>query len=780
MLNVTSSAGQSFKVQINRQLLKERWPAQWISCPGVSLADYGVYHFRRVFNLSAKPEQFIVHVSADNRYWLFVNGKRICNGPARGDLAHWRFETVDIAEHLNKGENVIAAEVWNFGQYTPFSQVSHSTAFIVGGNGSAEAVVNTGGNWKVTRNDAYCPVPIDREKIPVFIVIGPGDRVDGAKYPWGWTQLDYDDSDWEKPRDIGCAVPRGMREWSMPWALVPRMIPFMEDTPQQMEKIARSDIADVDDGFLKGKGSLVIPQQTCGSILMDMGYLTTAYPELLVSGGRGSEITLTYAEGLFDENGLKANRNEIEGKQIIGYQDIFLPDGGSERMFRPLWLRTYRYIQMDIKTADESLTINAFGGRFTAYPFEEKASFAGSDPVLSRIWDVGWRTQRLCSGETYYDCPYYEQLQYAGDTRIQALISLYVSGDDRLMRNAICQFDDSRIPDGLTASRYPDGATQTIPPYSLFWAAMIYDYWMHRDDPEFVRTFLPGIRGVLEWFEKRIDDTDMLGPLEWWNFVDWVEPYPEGEPPSAKSGNCAAITLQYAYVLGYAAKLAQAFGWGDDAKKWGNLAKSLTKATYDMCWDENKGLLADDPDKKVFSQQANVFAVLVGMIAEKDQKSFMEKVASEPGLIQCTFYYRFYLSRAMKKAGLGDSCIEMLGPWRDMLDVGLTTFAETPEPARSDCHAWSSSPNYEFLATVCGIEPAQPGFKSVRIEPFLGPLEWVKGQMPHPLGDIKVDLKRKGKAGIEGTVVLPEGLAGEFVWNKKSAALKGGQQKIAL
>ena len=782
LLNTMSLAGQLCPAEINPELLKHyRWPAHWISCPGVSLKDYGVYHFRRVFNLSAKPEKFVVHVSADNRYWLFVNGKRVCNGPARGDLQHWRFETVDIAEHLNKGRNVLAAEVWNFGEYIPFAQVTHATAFIVQGNGPAESVVDTGNNWKVMQNPAYSPVPVDRKRIRNFIVVGPGDRVDASKYPWGWTQVDYDDSMWQKPRDLNRAVPRGMREHSMSWALVPRMIPFMEDMPQRLAKMARTDIAGINDGFLKDGAAIEIPQQTSGSILMDQGHLTTAYPELLTSGGQGSEITLTYAEGLFDKNRRKGNRNQVEGRQIIGYQDIFLPDGGSQRLFRPLWFRTYRYVQMDIKTADQPLTIHSLKGHFTGYPFKEKAAFAGSDPVLSRIWDVGWRTARLCAGETYFDCPYYEQLQYVGDTRIQALISLYVSGDDRLMRKAICQFDDSRIPDGLTASRYPHCAPQTIPPYSLFWVAMVHDYWMHRDDPQFVQSFVPGIRGVLEWFEKSIDDnTGMLGPLRWWNFVDWAPEYEEGEPAAAKDGNSAIITLQYVYVLDYAAQMADAFGQRREAKKYRSLAESLKKATFRHCWDEKRGLLADDPGKKAFSQHTNVMAVLVDMIPKKRQKAFMEKVAGDGSLIQCTFYYRFYLLRAMKKAGLGDRYIEMLQPWRDMLDIGLTTFAEAPEPARSDCHAWSASPNYELLATVCGIEPAQPGFKSVRIEPFCGPLEWIEGRMPHPQGQIKVGLRRKGKAGIEGTVVLPEGLKGRFIWKSKSINLKAGEQKIDL
>lgn len=55
----------------------------------------------------------MVHVSADNRYRLFVNGKAVCSGPARGNLYNWYFETIDIGLYLEPGKNVIAALVWN-------------------------------------------------------------------------------------------------------------------------------------------------------------------------------------------------------------------------------------------------------------------------------------------------------------------------------------------------------------------------------------------------------------------------------------------------------------------------------------------------------------------------------------------------------------------------------------------------------------------------------------------------------------------------------------------
>jgi glycogen debranching enzyme len=348
------------------------------------------------------------------------------------------------------------------------------------------------------------------------------------------------------------------------------------------------------------------------------------------------------------------------------------------------------------------------------------------------------------------------------------------------MRNALQQFEDSRFADGLTASRYPSAIPQVIPPYSLFWIAMVYDYWMHRDDPEFVKSFLPGIYNILAWYEKQIDQSGMLGPMAWWNFTDWVPDWRRGVPPGADKGNSALISMQYIYNLNYAAQLCETFGESDKASSYRKISDSVKKVISATCWDEEKRLFADTPDKTEFSQHTNVMAILVDLVSDKNMQVLMEKVLSYPDLQKCTFYYQFYLFEALNKAGLANRYIELLQPWRDMLNLGLTTFAEKPEPVRSDCHAWSASPNYHLLATICGITPNNPGFKSVNITPNLGELDWVEGKIPHPQGTISVKLYKKGNEGLSGVVELPPGISGQFVWQNRKVKLLAGTQKIDL
>ncbi len=189
-------------------------------------------------------------------------------------------------------------------------------------------------------------------------------------------------------------------------------------------------------------------------------------------------------------------------------------------------------------------------------------------------------------------------------------------------------------------------------------------------------------------------------------------------------------------------------------------------------------MVADTPDKKEFSQHANVMAVLAGAIPTAHAASLLRRIAADTSLIQCTFYYQFYMAEAFRNAGLANDYLPMLRPWHKMIALGLSTFAERPEPTRSDCHAWSASPNYYLLSLVSGIMPASPGFKTVRIQPALGTLTQLNSTMPHPQGTIKISLKRTGKTGLAGSVTLPAGLNGTFVWNGKTSMLKPGLNQI--
>jgi hypothetical protein len=757
---------------------RHRWESSWITHPEASVYDYGVFHFRNTFQLDEVPLSQVIHVSADNRYRLYVNGQQVSAGPARGSLHYWRYETLDIAPFLKEGKNLVAAEVFNLGEYKPVAQFSHQTAFILQAEGGMGKLLNTGRNpsWKVHQNKAYRAILVTREIVRKYYVVGPCDSIHAARYPWGWEGDRYDDSGWKEPREICTGAGRGYMH-GIPWLLVPRNIPPMEERIDSIGHIIRIDGQEVSGTLLKGGQEVLVPAGTRRVILLDNRLLTIGYPVLRTRMGKGSVIRVTYSEALYNPDLSKGNRNDFTNKHIEGYYDVFLPDGG-ENAFRPLWLRTFRFIQLEIETSLEPLLISGYQNHFTAYPFEQNASFECDDPMLTKIWETGWRTARLCAGETYMDCPYWEQLQYLGDTRIQALVSLYNSGDDRLMRNALEQADQSRIPEGLTMSRGPSYEHNVIPAFSLYWIAMVHDYYMHRQDDAFLRQFLPGIRSVLGWFEERTNGDDMLGALDWFNFADWAQGFAFGAPAGADTGYSALVSLNYAYALERAAEIFGHFGCDPEAERYMERAQEIARSVNRLCWDPARELLTDLPGQPVFSQHTNIFGILTGAIPVEQQARTMQRILEEEGLIQATIYFRFYLFRAMAKTGFAEDYLGQLKPWEEMIRKGLTTFEEGDYDERSDCHAWSASPNYDLLATVCGITPAEPGFRSVNIRPAPGPLKYIRASMPHPAGEIRIEFNREANGGLKGFVELPENVGGSFYWKGKTIPLKGGRTEI--
>lgn len=776
----------------------EFWKAQWITAADAPQRDEVVLHFRKFIDLPTPVQHFVVQVSADNQFVLYVNAQRVGTGPSHSDLAHWRYETFDLAPFLHPGKNLLAATVWNFGVRSAVSQMSDRTAFLMHGDTDAERAADTDESWQVEREyglTTFRPATGD-----FYFAAGPGERIDGAKFDWNWDrESSSQNAVWSKAVTLGRGALRGERDSPNNWQLVADPLPPMEYKSIPAGSIVRATGIEKPSTF-----PCFVPAHSKATLLLDQTELITAYPTLILSSGAGSQIRLTYAEALYDDKGQKGNRNEIAGKHIQGTTDEFVispaakldlgPESRSQ-IFGPLAWRTWRYLQLDIETANQPLIINEVSAYFTAYPFQENGYFHSDDPALTKIWDIGWRTARLDAHDTYMDTPYWERLQYIGDTRIQALISYAVAGDDRLARQAIEAFNHSRVPDGLTQSRYPSSLVQMIPTFSLLWVGMVHDFWLYRGDPEFVRRNLPGMRSVLDWFLQRQRPDGLLGRIPWWPFVDWGKDFDFGEPPQQADGGSAVITLQFVEALRYAAELEELYGDRHLAENYRTAATRAAQGVWKLCWNEKFQLLADTSEQAHFSQHANILGIWLDVIPRERQTQVLNRIlsASEiadtsnsfrangpvPPMTLATYYFRFYLARAVEHVGMGDRYLQLLQPWHEMVNLSLTTWAESPEPTRSDSHAWSAHPNFDLLTIVAGIHPDTPGFTKVRIEPHLGSLNQLDAAMPTVKGTVAVKYHRT-TTGLQAEVILSAGVSGKFLWEGTEKDLHPGQQSLNL
>ncbi|MDS1032201.1 alpha-L-rhamnosidase C-terminal domain-containing protein [Porphyromonadaceae sp. NP-X] len=752
------------------------WNSLWIGPENDKGTEYGVYYFRKGIVIKEKPLSFKVHVSADNRYKLYINGKIVSMGPARSDTYFWNYETVDIAPYLVSGKNCIAALVWNEAEYRPEAQISIRTAFILQGNSEAEEILNSNETWKCIQDKGYQPVPGN------FFAATKGQLVDMAKTVKGdWTSASFDDSDWPNAVKILNGNLKGKSD-GLAWQLVTSSLPQMELTYQRITKLRWAKGMTVPSGFPAEKIPLVIPANGKVELLLDQTFYTNAYVTLNFSKGKGSGISIGYAETLYDREGTelrKGNRNEIEGKIFVGRIDSLLSDGTDGQSFTTLNFRSYRYVRLIVNTKEEPLIIDDLYGTFTGYPFKANYAFYSDNPEIKQILDIGWRSARMNAWETYTDCPYYEQLQYIGDTRIQAMISYYNSGDDRLAKNALNLMDHSRLAEGVTLSRYPTRSTQIISTFSLWYIGMLHDYWKYRPDANFLKDKLMGERTVLNFFSRFQQDDGSLKNLPYWKFVDWVGDM--GWGPMGSDGSAAIYDLQLLLAYQWATELENAIGQAFYAEHYAQNATQLAKTIKRKYWNPEKKLFADTNDKKSYSQHVNSLAVLANIVDPNDLPTVGDSLLNDKSLTQCTIYFKYYLHQALAKAGFGNDFMNWLGIWRENIKLGLTTWAEDSNlrTVRSDCHAWGASPNIEFFRIVLGIDADAPGFSKIKIEPHLGTMTKVGGEMPHPNGKISVNYELKKKKWIIH-IHLPLNTPGKLIWEGKSYELISGENSLVI
>jgi len=402
------------------------WHASWVTHPTAPLREPIVLHFRRVLSLPSVPASYLVRVSADNRFILYVNGQRVGDGPARDDLAHWRYERFDLAPLLHAGQNTVTATVWNWGIFAPIAQMSDRTAFLLESEATGTAGISTPEGWQVEAEPGHTALDRSSVNLRAYFAAGPGEQIDAAHYDWDWQSEQAAGANWvavgTPTRDAMDAdnsrAHSGSKTGNNAWDLVPDELPPMEYSQTDAVAVVRVDSAEgvkhfshADEAPSPEIAGTKVAAHSHTHLMLDRQTLTTAYPKLIVSGGKGAKIWLTYSEGLYDRQLHKGDRNDVGDRVALGLRDSFLPDGGEYRAFEPLWWRTWRYLDLDIETADDPLTLESLKAAFTAYPFQERATFESLDPDLKQVWDISWRTARLDAHETYMDTPYYEQLQ---------------------------------------------------------------------------------------------------------------------------------------------------------------------------------------------------------------------------------------------------------------------------------------------------------------------------------------------------------------------------------
>jgi hypothetical protein len=733
-----------------------------------------------VLNLK-EPLKARIHLTADERYQLFLNGRLVGRGSERGDLEHWFYESYDL--DLPIGEHRLSAWVWSLGEvHAPYAQIMVEHGFLcVADDPNLKSILTTGfAPWKCCELEGI-------EIIPHTSTYSVGDRFrfHGDKFSFeplvgyakwiacekGETPTLQEAVDLDRIRILRHATLPAMMTKDWHRAKVRHIEDCAAyDTASVMIE-AKNDLPDQHgewQAFLLGN-SLTIPPNSRRRAIVDLDNYACTYWHLTTTGGAGSKVRINFQEALIKDfkDGNRGNRDEVIGghfvmmwSRALGFGDEVLPGGGKAENYTCPWWIAGRYMEIYIETKDESLTLGGFRLEETHYPVEPQIPpFHCSDETINKVVDICIRTLQMDSHETFYDCPYFEQLQYVGDSRIESMVMMGITDDNRLCAKATDLYRWSIGFRGMTQSRYPSRNRQYIPPFSIWWILMVHDQHLWRGDKTLLNQLLPAVRTVLSFFEQYIDRDEhspgfgLLKSPDQWNFVDWVSEWKSGIPPGGNNGHSLVINMQLLLALEVAVELETVYGHNQSHRPVLAWVVELRKAIKKHINAE--GFIVDSPQAKSVSEQQHALAVLTN---DKELQTIGHKWYSEERkATKATYYFQHYRHEAYGRLGRYDLLMANIrDQWGDMIKHGLKTTIEMPEPGRSDCHAWSAHPLLHLQTKILGLSPIAPF--QFEFHPHLEDLDWAEGYISTGKGPIHARVEKKGTSW-KASLVIPDGVA---------------------
>ena len=736
--------------------------SKWIWCKSAedaALKQAVVAIFRKKIKIEGSVEEAKMNISAESHYKLYVNGKFVMDGPAKGDRTVWYYDQVDLKSLLVTGENVMTIFALHYPQNPAGSNQSLISSATPGIYGDGY-VQSEGKRMDISSDRSYtCSIDTQRAILSESKGFAPLHIYEEyhANDLYNVTSIDFDDSNWEKAEPY---AKRAIRLHTSPGNLLVRPVPYMNYEQGRFNSVMKGNM---EEAFMKGT-SIVIEANTKAYIELDASEETTAYYRLKTSGGKGASIEILQAENYYQEDGSKGDRSDCVHGHLQGYKDVYYPNGEDEVIYEPLWYRTFRFVRLTIETKDDALTIHDFDFMTRGYPLEVKSWVKTNDESLKDIWDISERTLRRCMQETYMDCPYYEQLQYVMDTRAQILYTYATAMDDRLARQALDDFRRSQRYDGMLCSAYPNTRPNTIPGFSIYYILMLHDHMMYFGDNKLIRNHMTAVENVLNYFEDHLTDKGLVGAVgdffgnRFWSFIDWAGDWPVGVPKARECGSITMESLLYLLGLQKASELAEYIGYTQLANQYHDQAQALKRAIRKYCVGAN-GMIMDGPGYETYSQHCQVFAILTDLVDdEQGRKNLLETLVNPDDYALCSVSMALYLFEALRKSDLYEYTDKCWDTWRGMLKNHLTTCVESSEKnPRSDCHAWGALALYELPSIVLGVRPGSIGYKSVKIDPHPGYLTAAEGEVVTPYGMVKVSWTKENNQ-MKVNYEAPEGV----------------------
>lgn len=471
-------------------------------------------------------------------------------------------------------------------------------------------------------------------------------------------------------------------------------------------------------------------------MLYDFGKETFGYVKFCGLKGQGT-LNIYYGES--QEEALSTGHCETLDRIPIDQNAArdFIVDGS----------KAFRYIYVE---NDPALSFESLSMLYEYLPLEYKGSFRCNDEQLNKIWEVGAYTLHLTTREFFIDGIKRDRWMWSGDACQSYLMNYYLFFDSQVVRRTIFNL---RGKDPVTSH------INTIMDYSFYWFMGIYDFYQYTGNKQMIEQLYPRMKSLMDYCLSRRDSNGMMqGMAGDWVFIDWAD------FEMSKAGEVSFEQLLFCRSLETMALCANLMKDTNGETTYSQLASDLKVKLFTAFWSEKEQAFVHNRENGVASTQVtpftNMFAVLFNYLDEDKTKSVKENVLLNPNALKITTpYMRFYELEALCALGEQKYVLrEIRDYWGGMIKLGATTFWEKYNPSeknpdllamygrpfgKSLCHAWGASPIYLLGKYYLGVKPTSPGYQTYVVEPCLGDLLWMEGDVPTPEGKIHLYCSEK-------------------------------------
>lgn len=768
------------------------WNAHWIWDARSTATANTRRLFRRIFSLrEGEADAAECFLSAATRYRLFVNGRRIADGPPHGGYHRRYFDRHDLSEALHEGRNCIAVLV--------YAESPGDGGLICELRNSDGPLLETDASWRCLHPSAWRE---DSHRARMNHYAPFQEHLDGRLLPADWMGPEFDDANWPAAKTVG-KPPRGLAQ-----TLVERDIPPLEETVVHATGVTgteeclgilnRQRSADLSislsaagrplslarveavEALLSGREGCVLAgslredspaadgvYDPC--IVLDFGRVLTAQLEFECTAPGGAILEVGYAERLVDGH----FNNAMESPFADGYT---CREG--RQTVRFLFWRAFRFLKLRLRNCPQELKLHALHAIRVRYPFQERGGFHATDAVLNSVFEISRETLRLCSVDQLMDTPWREGAQWLGDVAAVTLGGIYACfGDTRMPAKFLHQSAACAQPCGLlqnTSHRETGGAGGgTIPDYSLWWIMALREHYRYTGEEAWVRTYYPDVQRILRWHLPHLNDRGFLANLPGWIFIDWAAVDREG---------CSGVyNALFSAALEAARAMAEFVGDRDTADWTDRLATAIRRDFVSMFYDQERGVFADARCNgrlsPTISEHTNFAALLWGCCDDELSHDIVKRFCidqSVPEAVECQPFFSSVVLRALQRLGRTDLALEVIRKrWGDrMVARGATSCyeewtyngslrsGEWQGIVRTHSHAWSGYPAEFLVRLLSGFEILAPGCTRVGVTPYAADFEY-ECTIPTPCGDIRVR-HAAGASTVEAprdmNVVRPRGV----------------------